>query len=356
MTRIPKSWLLVLLAVVSTIAIWASLGLTTIRQNFDGPYYAVVARTFYNKQAIGTKFSFPLPLEYYAAHLPLFPSLMRALTFAHLNYLDAGILINLLATIAVALVLYKMSNSFWVSAAWLFVWPRIWAVRSIASPETLFILFVLLSTWSFKLKKYWLAGLAGAAAVVTKSPGILLFVAFSLWGLIESVKTKKWHWELFPIHLIPFALLLVFAFYQHQTGDFLAYFHSGDNIHLQALPFRVFDSSQPWVGDFWLEDVLWVYLVGGLGVYYLAKKDWSLAIFPLVYYVVILFVSHRDVSRYALPIAPFALMGMSKLLDKKEIRVALALLVIPSFFYTLNFLSHNQIAIADWAPFLWSSK
>lgn len=356
MTRLHKALLLVVLTVLSTLAVWVASGLSTIRQNFDGPYYAVVAKSMYDKQVIRTHFSFPLPLEYYAAHLPLFPVLMRSLTYLHINYLDAGIIINLLATVAAVLVLYWISDSFWVSAAWLFFWPRIWAVRSIASPETLFIFFCLLSTWAFKTKKYWLAGLAGAAAVVTKSPGILLFAAYGLWALIEWVKSKKIHWEIFPVVLIPLALLGVFAFFGYQTGDFWAYFNSGDNIHLQLMPFKVFDSTQSWVGDFWLEDILWVYLIGGLGVYYLLKKDWVMGLFPAVFYTVILFVSHRDIGRYALPVAPFALMGLSKLLDHKEIRIALSLLVIPTFLYSLNFLSHNQIVIADWAPFLWSSR
>jgi len=316
-----------------------------------------VAKTLYIREDIGRQFSFPLPQEYYAAHFPLFPLLMRVSSMlTGINYLDTGIAINVLATIAVALVLYKISDSFWVSLAWLFLWPRIWAIRSIASPETLFILFVLLSTLMFKKKNYWLAGLSGALATLTKSPGVLLFVAYGLWGLIEFIKSKKIHWEIWPTLLIPFALVGVFTFYFRQTGDFWAYFHSGDNIHLQILPFKVFDSTQPWVGDFWLEDILWVYLVGGLGVYYLLKKDLTLGIFPAIFYGLILFVSHRDIGRYALPIAPFALMGFTKLLERREIRIALALLIIPSFFYTLNFVAHNQTIISNWAPFLLSSK
>ena len=152
--------------------------------------------------------------------------------------------------------------------------------------------------------------------------------------------------------MIPAALVGLFYYYQIRTGDFLAYFHSGDNIHLQALPFRVFDSSQPWVGTFWLEDILWVYLVGGIGVIRAIRKNKIFGTFGAVFYATILFVSHRDIARYSLPLVPVVLLGLSDVLEKKEVRWALGLLLVPAFFYTVNFLIHNQLPIADWGPFL----
>lgn len=339
----------------STLLLWAGTGLDTVRRNFDGPYYAVIAKSWYRHDIISSNFSFPLPLEYYPAHFPLYPFLMSL--FGKLGYLNGGLIINLAASTAAALTLYyialkqKWGNPLYISLASLFFWPRMWAVRSIASPETLFILFIISSLYFFDVKRYWLAGLSGAAAVLTKSPGILLFIAYSSWFIAEYIKTKTIHWKVWPIILIPSALLLLFTIYYLQVGDFWAYFHTGDNIHLQILPFKVFDSRQGWVGDFWLEDILWVYLIAGVGVWRAWKKSQVWGWFGLVYYLLILFVSHRDISRYSLPLVPVVLLGLAEVFEKPEVRWAVALLTIPAFFYTLNFLSHNTVAISNWAPF-----
>jgi hypothetical protein len=330
------------------------LGFTKIYQNFDGVYYIVVAQTWYQKALIAKNFSFPLPLEYYAAHFPLYPFLIKVATFLpFLNPLRAMLIVNYAATVLAAIVIYELAKSnnlpkpFWISLAWLFVWPRMLTVRSVGSPETLFILWVFLSLKYFDLKKYWLATVFGILATLTKSPGILLFPAFLL---TERFDRKAW-----PVLLIPISLLLLFTFYYIQTGDFWAYFHSGDNIHLQVLPFKVFDSSQPWVGSLWLEEVIWIYFVAGIGIYNAFRKKRLWGCFGLVYYLAILFVSHRDVSRYSLPLVPIVLFGLSDMLEKKEVRVALCLIIVPIFFYTLNFMFHNTVTITDWAPFLKSS-
>ena len=84
----------------------------------------------------------------------------------------------------------------------------------------------------------------------------------------------------------------------------MAYFHSGDNIHLQLTPFRVFDTSQAWVGTLWLEEIIWIYFIGAIGIYYAYKKTVFGDIWGGIFYTVILFVSHRDISRYSLPLVP----------------------------------------------------
>ena len=355
MSRV-KSWGVIgVVTIASTAALWMAAGMQTIKQNFDGPYYAVVAKSWYDRDIIRRNFSFPLPLEYYAAHFPMYPLLISA--FAKIGYLNGAVIINLVATMAVGIVLYEIVREFkWgnplvLALVWLFWWPRIWIVRSIASPETLFILWMLLSLYFFQKKKFWWAGITGAAAVLTKSPGILLPIAYGLWLIANYVKTKKITWQAWPVLLIPMALVGVFGLFYVRTGDFWAYFHSGDNIHLQLLPFRVFDSSQPWVGNFWLEDVLWIYLVGAVGVWRMFRKSAVWGWFGAVFYTTILFVSHRDISRYALPLAPIIWVGTAEILEKKEIKWALIVLTIPAFLYSWNFLVHNTAAISAWAPF-----
>jgi len=269
-----------------------------------------------------------------------------------------GGIVLLVGLAAAAMVIYKVvevqkwGNPLWVALAWLFVWPRMWAVRVVGSPETLFVLWIIASLYFFQKRKFWQAAIFGSLAVSTKSPGILLFPAYILWWGENFMKTKKWEGKIYPILLIPAALAAVFGLFWLRTGDFWAYFHSGDNIHLQLLPFKVFDSSQSWVGNFWLEDVLWIYFIGALGIYHAFKKSRVWGWWGAVFFVSILFVSHRDISRYSLPLVPIVLVGLSELLNRKEVRLTLLLFLIPAYLYTVNFVSHNFFPISDWGPFL----
>lgn len=356
--RLKQAGLLIFFALASTIAVWLPVGISTIYQNFDGPYYVVVAKSWYNPEVIKSTFEFPLPAEYYAAHLPLYPLFIRVGAIIGLTHLQSMVGVTLFATVAATLLVYKIfdefkwGNAFAAATIFLFAWPRMWAVRSVGSPETLFIFFILGSLYFFTRRKYWLSGVAGMLAVWTKSPGILLLPGYALWAYLEWRKTGKVAWKIWPVGIIGVALALLFAFYYWNTGDFWAYFNSGDNIHLQFLPFRIFDSSQAWVGTWWLEDVLWIYLLGGLGVVSAFKKNRVFASFGFVFWLSLLFVTHRDITRYSLPIVPVVILGLSSIWQKKEVQWALLIMIIPLYFYTVNFLAHNYVPISSWAPLL----
>lgn len=344
-------------------------GMATIVANYDGPLYIVAAKTLYNPQMIKELFEFPLPAEYYAAHFPLFPLLIRFFSFV-MGYPYAMLAVTLLSSV-LAIYYFKLLISRYVSkesvlflTAAFAVFPARWLiVRSVGSPEPLFLATIIASIYYFQKKKYWLATIWGCLAVITKSPGILLFVAYGLkiilpqikrlgskssQAWLKSLKVKEW-----PVFIIPLSLLLVFAFYKVRLGDFFAYFHSGDNIHLFFPPFQVFNYSAPWVGTFWLEEVVYIYLFGILGLLKLVQKKYTLlAWFVGVFLTTIFFVSHRDVARYSLPILPFLFVAFSDTLEKKEFKIAMAILIVPIYLFSLAYLSQNVMPISNWTPFL----
>lgn len=348
-----------------------SEGMATIVANYDGPMFLVVAKTLYNPDLVGN-FAFPLPNEYYPAHFPLFPLLVR--TFAPVfGYPYAMLLVTLVSSL-LAIYFFKKFIATIVKGedvAWMTLvfalFPARWLiVRSVGSSEPLFVAGVIASVHYFRQKKYLLAGIWGAIATVTKSPGILLFASYGAIFVVRLIQhiaasslPKNSNQKVFkpftylPLTLIPLALVGVFYFYKIQTGDFLAYFHSGDNIHLFFPPFQIFNYSQPWVGTFWLEEVLFIYLLGALGVMRLIKKNQvTLAWFTGIFFISLIFVSHRDLLRYALPIIPFLLAGFADVITKKEFKFAFYLLLIPIYLYSLVYISQNVTPVADWAPLL----
>ena len=345
-------------------------GMATIVANYDGPLYLVAAKTLYNKVQIGANYQFPLPTEYYTAHFPLFPFLIRLFGVAT-NYPYAMLIVTALSSITAIYFFMKLISQYVERKDVLFltflfsIFPARWLiVRSVGSADPLFVASVIASLYYFKNKKYWLAGIWGAISVLTKSPGILLFISYLIFLLIPVIKRKifiptgKWIENLnlkktLPIFLIPLALVAVFIYYGIVQGDFWAYFHSGDNIHLAFPPFQIFNYSAPWVGTHWLEEVIFIYLIGAMGIFRLfQRKEYELATFTGIFYLMILFVAHRDLLRYFLPTVPFLFIAFSDVLIKKEFKITLAIIVIPIYLYSLAFISQNVMPIANWGPFL----
>lgn len=376
---------IILLTIIPTLLIWLPFftrmksfwtiplpdaGMATIVSNFDGPLYLVAAKSFYNQDFIKDNYQFPLTTQYYSAHFPAFPLLIKA--FAGIfGFLYSMLFVTVLFSFfslfffhKLCKIYFKKNQAFWLTTIFA-VFPARWLiVRSVGSAEPLFMAAILASLYFFEKKKYLFSGLWGMLAATVKSPGILLFFALfytisqphlkliateGLKKFIEKLNLKT-NW---PIFLIPLGAILVFALYGVVYNDFFVYFKSGDNIHLFFPPFQIFNHSAPWVGTFWLEEIIFIYLLGAIGVYKLKKlENPSFYYFSLIYFISLLFVAHRDVLRYALPIIPFMLIAYRDVISKKEFKIAFGLIIIPIYLYSLSFISQNTMPISNWSPFL----
>ena len=365
---------LIVILLSTALIIWAPFyfngKMSRVFANYDGPNYIVIAKCWYEKACTGSSFSLPLPLEYYPAHFPGYPLLVKAFNFVLPGWW-AMLAATLLATAGMLVVFYlllkslKVKNPGWLATILMFFPARLLVLRSVGAPETLFIMTVLLSIFMFKKEKYLLSGLALAVAQATKSPAILLFVGFLVaigakelplilkergnrMGKLFLQLKKYWGLVIGPMIILP-----IFVWYQIQAGDFWAYFHSGDNFHLFFPPFQTFISSQSWLGDFWLEDIVYIYLIGGLAVLYLIKKyKWDIiSVFPTVFYLTTLLVAHRDISLYSAPLYPFWIIAFAAFLNKKEFKIIFFILLPALYLYAINFINYNVAPIADWTPY-----
>lgn len=372
-TKYSKVLILVLITALTSILFWFSfyrdlpekLGfpkttLETIFANYDGPNYMVVTKCGYVKSCIAAHFSLPIPLEYYPAHLPGFPLLIKYFslyTTTPKAMLIATILGSIFLTI-VTFYFFKLflgpKTSFYLSLLSIFFPGRMLVLRLVGAPETWFIGFILLSIILFYKNKFFFSAVAAALAQVFKSPGILLFAAYFVIAFLNYLKTKKINWHYFYYLLVPLSALAVFYVYYLQTGDFWAYFHSGDNFHLGFLPYAVFISNHTWINTIWLEDVLYIFVLAFVGVSQLIKKyHFSLVtIFPLIFTAASVLIAHRDISRYIAPVYPFLLLAYSKFLVKKNVKIIFLLLLPAIILYAINFLIGNTAPIADWTPYL----
>lgn len=346
-------------------------GFATIYRNFDGLEYIVIAKTFYDPSLIASLHQ-SLPANYFASHFPGYAILINIFV-PFLGYLKSMLFVSILSTILASLAFYFLVKDFklssyplFLSLIFLFLPARWLIVHNVGSSEPTFIFFVITAVYFFmkfeqskQFSNILLAGTFGLLAQVTRPPGILLFIGLLLYILwkVFILKSEKnpLIWTIgkyLPLVLMPLGLFGVFFLYGQTYGDFWAYFHSGDNIHLTLPPFQVFNKEAFWVGDIWLEDIIYIFLLGFLGGVMLIKQRlYPLAFFVLTYLIAATLVTHRDISRYLLPISPFILIAFEKVLTSREFKIIFPIIILAVYLYAQNFLIANTAPIPNLPAF-----
>ncbi len=344
-------------------------GMATIVQNFDGLNYLAVAKTLYDPQLLARDFAgFGNAPIYYAAHFPLYPLLISGLDM-FVSGPQALILSIVISNglLAIGLCFFFSTlikdNKLAVilTTVALFFPARMLSVRGVGSSEPLFMFFVLMSLALAYRGKHWWGAILGSLAVLTRSPGIFLFGAYAL-AAIASYTTdwKKILSRLTPYLLMPLSLALLFAYYGVTFGNFWAYFNSSSELHPVFFPpFLIFSNTARWISDMWREDIIYLYLIYGAGIVLYIKQigikcgfeHLSTVGYGVFYGLILLLISHRDLSRYALPIAPIALLGFAPLLSVKSAKWLL-LLLVPIYLFGWQFVVGNVQPVSDWGALL----
>jgi len=375
-TKYSKVFVLVLVTVLTSLLFWFAFylnipekisfpktSLETIFANYDGPNYMVIAKCGYSKSCIASHFSLPIPLEYYPAHLPGLPLLIKYFSL-YTTTPKAMLVTALFGSSFLTLVCFqffqlflKRRTSFYLSLLFIFFPGRMLVLRLVGAPETWFVAFTLLSITLFYKNKYFFSAVVAALAQIFKSPGILLFIVYGIIFTREIINNKKYlltSKKFLPYLLIPLSALTIFSVYYLQTGDFWAYFHSGDNFHLGLIPYTVFISNHTWINTIWLEDVLYIFILVFVGISQLIKKYklGLITLYPLVFTVASVLIAHRDISRYIAPVYPFILLAFAKFLIKKNTKLIFLLILPATILFAVNFLIGNTAPIADWTPYL----
>ncbi len=346
-------------------------GLQVISQNFDGVNFLIVAKTLYDPTSLSTLThamgvaNTPL---YFTAHYPLFPLLIRLfLTVSRGPYalLYAIVVSNILLAAGLVIFFRAIVSDkklvLWLSLFALLLPARMLSDRAVGANEPLFLFFSLTSLAAAYKGKHFLAGGLGALAVLTRSPGILLFGGYALAAIAASPRDIRIIVKrIVPYLAIPAALLALVAFYGWRYGSPLAYLNSGVSLNLELPPFRAFGTNESWVSGMWRDDIWYVYLLFGMGMLPLVSKlklgeRFERLVIPLygaIYYVSLFFVAHRDIARYSLPLAPLVILGFSPWIARREVRWLLLLLLIPVYLLGWQFVLQNVQPIADWTPLL----
>jgi Gpi18-like mannosyltransferase len=327
-------------------------GMQVLERYYDGPLYVVVSKTFYAATSPLYNAYF-LPAQYYAAHFPGYPVAIWLFSLAMSPFV-AMLVANLVISAAAVVVFYFLIARFKLvhdpfSSALLFLFfpPRWFLYRSVGASEPLFILLTLLMLYFLKKDESTKATLLGAFATLTRIWGVITFpVLIGVWLWNKKLTVRRFALAL----AIPASLLLLFSFYAYSLGDFFAYFVVNQallNIPLLTIPSHAVTGESS--SAFGAELYVILFFIYSIGIVQLYQKGYrELFLYALLMFVPVLFVLHEDISRYLLPIAPFALIiGFDTIVPKKRLHflIPFALLCVAGYLYCLAVLPTNLLPL-----------
>jgi Mannosyltransferase (PIG-V) len=178
------------------------------------------------------QFGYQTPYD--VAFFPLFPLLIRVIAFplGSWSYLAVGTLLSNAALLGAMFVLYQLAvenggeEVAGRSLLYLCIFPTAFFFFA-AYNESLFLLMTLLTFLALRRQQWWLAGLWGLFAALTRSAGVLLVIPYlyELWLARESVlaSRRKTIFGLLPVLLIPLGTLLYCLYCWKISGNPIAF-------------------------------------------------------------------------------------------------------------------------------------
>jgi len=359
-----KAYLLITLTFLTLSAIFFGYvkthtngGTDNIYASWDGPSYVIAARSLYvpeiaadnnfiHSPEIRTDFTF-LP-----AHFPLYPWLIR--TFSFVGEFRAMIMISLLFSLFTYFAFYslltelKVKNPLLVTLPMLIFPPRWFVISHTGSSEPIFLFFVVLTLLYFAKKKFFPSAVFAALAQLTRPQGALLglgllFVA--VYQLIKGSRVGELLRQYSPYLLIPITLFGICCYYYFQTGNFWAFFDAISIFHHfspQLFPTFIFPAEN--IETFWQEinAVDYVLYLSAIITLIKSVRLRAIGLISLPFFLSLLFLQHSDISRYALPLLPFAYLAFAPFIGNLSFNLGLLLTTPAIIRYAATFISNNR--------------
>lgn len=159
---------------------------------------------------------------------PLYPWLVRLLSFITRDYLASAFLISTIASLVTAIVLLRLveldySKQVAQRAVWfLFIFPTSYFLH-IGYTESLFLMLALSCIYSARKKRWLLAALFGALTCMTRVNGLMLGPVLVTEAGYQYWKTRQWNWQWLYIPLVALGFGGYLLLNKHVTGDALAF-------------------------------------------------------------------------------------------------------------------------------------
>lgn len=159
---------------------------------------------------------------------PLFPWLVRLISFVTHDYLISAFIVSTIASLATAILLYRLvkleySKELAQRAVWfLFIFPTSYFLH-IGYTESLFLMLALGTILAARKQLWLLAGILGACACLARVNGLVLIPALVIEAGHQYWTTRRWQWQWLAIGIIGLGFGGYLLLNLHVTGDALAF-------------------------------------------------------------------------------------------------------------------------------------
>ena len=190
----PRSCLAILMLmteIVTFAPVWDAS--KTLFRFYDGPFYMVVAKTFYNLTPEQAASFWMAPNSYYACHLPLYPLLIRAFQLVTQSYEIGTIMATTFSSVAAVVLFYEVlkrfdwvNSAFWTAFLFCILPPRWLIYKAVGATEPLFFCWVFLSFLAWHKRNAWALAVFILCASLTRITGVLMGPIFFFLFLLEK--------------------------------------------------------------------------------------------------------------------------------------------------------------------------
>jgi hypothetical protein len=162
------------------------------------------------------------------AFYPLFPWLMRLVTYITRSYLIAGLLISGIASVIAAIALRRLvqldyAGSVAMRSVWFFlIFPTAYFLH-VPYSESLFIALALTCLMTARTERWWIAGLLGALCWMTRGVGVVLVPALAAEAAQQYYARRRWDWRWVWIAIVPAGFAVYLLINWHITGSAFAF-------------------------------------------------------------------------------------------------------------------------------------
>jgi len=172
-------------------------GTAVLANKYDVRYYARIVEKGYQPQEITANFH------------PLYPWLSSIVAKVVQDPFVSLLIVSSAAGLLLAIAFYRLARfdsepkKAWLATAALLCWPGSVALF-VPYTEALFLLLAVLCLGAARTQRFWLAGLWGALACLTRQHGLFLVLPLA-WELMEASKQdwRRWLWQWPAVILIP---------------------------------------------------------------------------------------------------------------------------------------------------------
>lgn len=241
-------WTLALITTVATF-VYAYIGFVLLENRFpegwlaiwdrwDGVHYLQIARDGYSAHP---------DRQFLIIWLPLYPLLVRGLALLVRDYLIAGLLVAFAAYAATLAVFYRLVLLDFREVVarraivYLAIFPTAYFFHATYT-ESLFVGLVIGSFWAARTERWWLAGLLGGLASLTRITAFGLLPALALEYLVQKrFRLREIRPDVLYLLGIPAGFSIYLLINQQVLGDAFAFLDLARDRHFKEF-------SAPWVG------------------------------------------------------------------------------------------------------------